>query len=163
MLAYLSGPIEFADESGKLWRRKLTPFLKEVLGHSVYDPAADEKKNLTEEEVASFREWKTSDFERYRRTVRKIIRFDLDIIENRAAYVICFWNDPNAKSGGTSAEITTALRRGIPVYLVSGLPHEQISGWMLACSDQMFSSVEELKEFLVTRYAPDKKYERRTR
>ena len=55
MLAYLCGPIEFAPDGGKLWRRKLTPFLHNELGHRVYDPAEDEKKNLTDEEAAHFR------------------------------------------------------------------------------------------------------------
>ncbi|MGH9726352.1 MAG: hypothetical protein ACRD41_14915, partial [Candidatus Acidiferrales bacterium] len=73
MLAYLSGPIEFAGDGGKLWRRKLAPFLRDHLGHRVYDPAEDEKKNLTEEESANFRAWKASDTERFRRVVRKII------------------------------------------------------------------------------------------
>jgi hypothetical protein len=44
MLAYLCGPIEFAADGGKMWRRKLTPFLHNELGHRVYDPAEDEKK-----------------------------------------------------------------------------------------------------------------------
>ena len=77
MLAYLCGPIEFAEDNGRLWRRKLGPFLRENLGHRVYDPAEDEQKNLTEEEVKHFREWKTTDLERFRRVVRKIIAFDL--------------------------------------------------------------------------------------
>jgi nucleoside 2-deoxyribosyltransferase len=156
MLAYLCGPIEFASDGGRLWRRKLTPFLRDELGHRVYDPAEDEKKNLSDEEAAHFREWKTSDFERYRRAVRKIIHFDLDLIENRAAYLICVWNDPAAVSAGTAAEITVAFRKGIPVYLVSQLPREQLSGWMLACADQVFPSVEALKDFLRERYAPKK-------
>jgi len=84
MLAYLCGPIEFASDHGKMWRRKLAPFLTEQLGHHVYDPAEDERKSLTEEEVANFRKWKTEDVERFRRTVRKIIHFDLDLIENKA-------------------------------------------------------------------------------
>jgi len=32
MLAYLCGPIEFAADGGKMWRRKLTPFLHNELG-----------------------------------------------------------------------------------------------------------------------------------
>lgn len=56
MLAYLCGPIEFVADGGKLWRRKLTPFLHNDLGHCVYDPAEDEKKNLTEEEAGHFRD-----------------------------------------------------------------------------------------------------------
>jgi hypothetical protein len=155
MLAYLSGPIEYAEDGGKLWRRKLAPYLREQLGHRVYDPAEDEKKNLTDEEAAHFREWKSSDVERFRRVVRKIIAFDLDIIENHADYVVCYW-DASAKSGGTSAELTIAHRKGIPVYLVTTLPTPEISGWMLGCSDQLFSSIEDLKEFLTARFTREK-------
>ncbi len=160
MLAYLCGPIEFAADGGKMWRRKLMPFLSDELGHRVYDPAEDEKKNLTDEEVLHFREWKQTDVERFRRVVRKIIQFDLDLIENKADYVICHWDDsagPGGRmSGGTSAELTVAYRQGIPVYLVTQLPIEQISGWMLACADQVFGSIDELKKFLLERYGRER-------
>jgi hypothetical protein len=156
MLAYLSGPIEFAHDGGKMWRRKLTPFLREQLGHRVYDPAEDERKNLTEEEAAHFRGWKAADPERFRRVVRKIIAFDLDLIENKTDYLICFWPSADAQSGGTPAELTVAHRKGIPVYLVTPLPVEQISGWMLGCSDQLFPSVESLKEFLAARFSKER-------
>lgn len=155
MLAYLCGPIEFASDGGKMWRRKLMPYLRDQLGHRVYDPAEDEKKTLTDEEAAHFREWKKSDLDRFRRTVRKIIQFDLDLIERQADYVICFW-DGTAQSGGTSAELTAAFRKGIPVYLVTEQPPEQISGWMLGCADHVFRSVDELKQFLATRYGRER-------
>ena len=156
MLAYLSGPIEFAEDYGKLWRRKLAPFLREDLGHSVYDPAEDEKKGLTDEEASSFRELKTRDLDRFRKIIRKIIAFDLDMIENRADYLICYWGSSASQSGGTSAELTAAHRKGIPVYLVTALPHSEVSGWMLGCADYVFSSVENLKDFLLARYAREK-------
>ena len=156
MLAYLCGPIEFASDGGKLWRQKLKPFLRQELGHRVYDPAEDEKKNLSDEEAAHFREWKTNDPARFRRVVRKIIQFDLDLIENMADYLICHLDEAAATgsvlSGGTSAEVTIAHRKAIPVYLVTPLPAEQLSGWLLACADRVFSSVEELKRFLLERY-----------
>jgi len=85
MLAYLCGPIEFARDGGRTWRRNLAPFLRDVLGHGVYDPAEDEQKNLTEDEAAKFRSWKTSDPERFRGVIRKIINFDLNLIEKHAA------------------------------------------------------------------------------
>ena len=156
MLAYLCGPIEFAADGGKMWRRKLMPFLRDELGHRVYDPAEDEKKNLTDEEARHFREWKTTDVERFRRVVRKIIQFDLDLIENKADYVICYWDDAAAQSGGTPAELTVAYRKGIPVYLVTQLPVDQISGWMLACAGQVFRSIDDLKKFLLGRYGREK-------
>jgi len=158
MLAYLCGPIEFAADGGKLWRRKLAPFLHNELGHRVYDPAEDEKKNLTEEEAGNFRAWKESDVERFRRVVRKIIQYDLDIVENKADYIICCLSGGGAvvSSGGTASELTFAYRRGIPVYLVTDAPTEEISGWMLACADRMFPTVEELKKFLLERYGKEK-------
>jgi len=156
MLAYLSGPIEFANDGGKLWRRKLTPFLREQLGHRVYDPAEDEKKNLTDEERANFREWKTQDTERYRRVIRKIIAFDLDLIEHKADYLICYWDAGGAQSGGTPAELTVAHRKGIPVFLVTPLDVGEVSGWMLGCADHVFGSVDALKEFLAARFAREK-------
>ena len=158
MLAYLSGPIEFAADGGKLWRQKLTPFLHNDLGHRVYDPAEDEKKNLTDEEVENFRAWKETDVERFRRVVRKIIQFDLDIVENKADYVICCLSGDGAavSSGGTSSELAFAHRRGIPVYLVTNAPVKEISGWMLACADHLFPNVDELKKFLLERYGKQK-------
>lgn len=156
MLAYLCGPIEFAEDGGRLWRRKLAPYLRDQLGHRVYDPAEDEKKNLTEHEAAHFRGWKTQDLDRFRRAIRKIIAFDLDLIEHKADYLICYWEGPGAQSGGTPAELTVAHRKGIPVYLVTTLPVEEVSGWMLGCSDQLFSSIESLKEFLSIRFARER-------
>jgi nucleoside 2-deoxyribosyltransferase len=158
MLAYLCGPIEFAPDGGKLWRRKLTPFLYNELGHQVYDPAEDEKKNLTDEEAAHFREWKETDIERFRRAVRKIIQFDLDIVENRADYLICCLNGnvAAATAGGTSSELTFAHRRGIPVYMVTDASLNEISGWMLACADRVFPNVDDLKKFLLDRYGKEK-------
>ena len=158
MLAYLCGPIEFAPDGGKLWRRKLTPFLHNDLGHRVYDPAEDEKKNLTEEEAGHFRDWKETDVERFRRVVRKIIQYDLDIVENKADYVICCLSGDGVavSSGGTSSELTFAYRRGIPVYLVTDAPSGEISGWILACADRVFPSVDALKKFLLERYGKEK-------
>lgn len=156
MLVYLCGPIEFTSDGGRLWRRKLTPFLRDELGHRVYDPAEDERKSLTEEEAAHFREWKANDLDRFRRVVRKIIAFDLDLIENKADYLICYWDDAAGQGGGTPAELTFAHRKGIPVYLVTPLPHEQISGWMLACADQVFPTIEELKKFLAARFSRER-------
>jgi hypothetical protein len=46
-LAYLCGSAEFAEQRGKLCRHKIGPFLRDKLGHQVYDPAEDGRKNLT--------------------------------------------------------------------------------------------------------------------
>ena len=149
MLIYLSGSIEFSEDHGRGWRADLTPFLRS-LGHRVYDPAADQKKNLTAKEVANFRAWKTSDPEKFARVVRKIIHWDLDLVEKRAGCVICYWDANAGRGAGTQAEVTAAFRAGKPVYLVTPLAREQISGWILACATRVFPGFGELREFLAT-------------
>jgi hypothetical protein len=146
MLIYLSGSIEFATGHGRAWRAEVTPLL-ESLGHTVYDPAADEQKNLTADEVAHFRTWKTSDPERFAAAIRKIIHWDMDIVEQRAGCLVCYWDANAGRGAGTQAEVTTAFRHGKPVYLVTELPREAMSGWILACATQVFRSFEELHVF----------------
>jgi len=156
MLAYLCGPIDLTGEGEALWRRKLTPFLRDQLGHRVYDPSEVAKKNLTEDEFASFRTWQTTDLDRFRRVARKIIASCLDLIEHKADYLICYWDEADVASGATPAELTAAFRKGIPVYLITELPVERINAWALGCSDQVFSSLDNLKEFLASRFAREK-------
>ncbi len=143
MLAYLAGAIEYAPDHGRGWRRQVAAFLK-ASGHDVYDPAEDERKSLTEEEQQNLRAWKTADFPRFQTAVRKIIDFDLDIV-SRADCVVCYWDDNAARGGGTSAELTWARRRGIPVYMVTPLPVPSISGWVLGCCSEIFGTFEGLE------------------
>ena len=145
---YLSGAIEHAADGGRSWRRQIASFLADELGHRVYDPAADEKKNLTDEERRSFRSWKVEEPSLYQTVVRKIIGWDLDRIERETDYLVALWDEESARGGGTAAEITVAYRLGKPVYLVLGMPREQASGWILAAADQVFEDFEQLKGYL---------------
>ncbi len=155
MRGYLSGSIEYATDFGVSWRAELTPFLQ-ALGHEVYDPAADVRKNLSDEEVRDFRQWKTADLARFQATVRKIIAWDLDWIEQRTDYVICFFDAAAQRGAGTQGELTFAHRAGIPVYLVLGMPLEQVSGWILGCATQVFQNFQQLREFLAATCATGK-------
>ena len=152
MLVYLSGSIEFADDGGRGWRRDITAFLTDMLGHQVYDPALDEKKNLTDEEAANFRQWKVEAPERFREVVRKIIDWDLDWVENKADYIICYWDAAAARGAGTQSELTAAYRRGIPVFLVTEMPLTEVSGWVLACADAVLPDFDTLRARLAERF-----------
>ena len=143
MLAYLAGAIEYAPDLGRGWRRDFAAFLR-GLGHDVYDPAEDERKSLTEEEQRNLRAWKTTDLPRFQAAVRKIIDFDLDVVA-RADCVVCYWDENAARGGGTSAELTWARRRGIPVYMVTPLPLPSISGWVLGCCSGIYATFGELE------------------
>ena len=100
MFFYLAGSIEYSPDLGKAWRAEIAPALK-ALGHEVYDPAEDEMKNLTEAEAREFRAWKQSDLQRFRRTIQKIIAYDLDLIEQRADAIVCYWDQHAGRGAGT--------------------------------------------------------------
>ncbi|MGH9399881.1 MAG: hypothetical protein ACRD00_05905 [Thermoanaerobaculia bacterium] len=152
-LAYLSGAIEHAEDGGTSWRLEVGRFLQEELGHRVYDPAADRKKDLSDEELAGFRDWKLSAPERFRSVLRKIIAWDLGWIEGYADYLVALWDEPAARGGGTAAEITLAHRLGKPVYLVLGMPRAAASGWILAAADEVFEDFKALRSALRLHYA----------
>ncbi len=152
MLVYLSGSIEYAPDKGTTWRASLTPFLRS-LGHDVYDPASDVKKNLTDEEVRCFRGWKATDLTRFQGTIRKIITWDLDYVEHKCDYIVAFWDEGAQRGAGTGGELTLAHRRGIPVYMVAAIPLDQISGWILGCATEVFAEFEHLQAFLAQKFA----------
>lgn len=147
MFVYLCGAIEYSPDFGRAWRADITPFLVQ-LGHEVYDPALDEKKDLTDEERENFRGWKATDLNRFQQTIRKIIRYDLDIIEQKTEFVVAYWDEHAGRGAGSQGELTIAHRRGIPVYLVAGMPVTKISGWLLGCATEVFADFDELKAFL---------------
>jgi hypothetical protein len=154
---YLSGAIEHAADGGTGWRARLTRFLEDELGHDVYDPATDEKKDLSDEERAGFRAWKRDDPVRFRGVIRKIIAWDLDRVEHASDYLIAYWDRAAAQGGGTAAEITLAHRLGKPVFVVLEMPVAEASGWILGGADEVFSSFEDLRAALRKRYSlPDR-------
>jgi len=154
VLFYLSGSIEYSPDLGKGWRTEVTPLLKSM-GHEVYDPAEDEQKNLSDIEVREFRSWKKSDLPRFQRTVRKIIAYDLDLIENCCDAVICYWDRHAGRGAGTQGELTYAHRLGIPVYLICAVPVEEISGWLLGCASEVFTDFQQFREFIAAKAAAE--------
>ena len=146
-LFYLSGPIEYSPDLGKGWRALSARFLIS-LGHSVYEPAEDEIKNLTVHEAREFRSWKKSDFPRFQKTIRKIIAYDLDLIEHRCDAIVCYWDRNAGRQAGTQGELTFAHRLGRPVYLICRVPLQEVSGWLLGCASEVFPDVECFLEFM---------------
>ena len=144
---YLSGGIEHSGDGGRGWRREIAGFL-EARGDEVYDPAADQKKDLTDEEARGFRAWKKDAPDRFRDVVRKIIAWDLGRVESQCDCILAYWDEAASRGGGTAAEITLAYRLGKPVYLVLGMPREKASGWILACASEVFDGFEELRRAL---------------
>jgi nucleoside 2-deoxyribosyltransferase len=147
MLIYLCGATEYSSAKATAWRDEVTCLLHQ-LGHEVYDPALDEHKDLTEEEAREFRGWKQTDLPRFQKTIRKIIQYDLDWVEERCDALVAYWDEQAETGEDARVELTVAYRRGVPVYLVTALPVEKLSGWVLGCASHIFADFEELREYL---------------
>lgn len=136
MKAYLAGAIEHAPDKGKAWRADLAEFLQKEFGHESYNPHIEEPKILTPEKREQFRFLKTENLPEFQKIVRKLIRNDIHSILTDIDYVICLWDEHAEKGGGTYGELTFAFFHGIPVYMVTTKPLEQISGWILGCTTE---------------------------
>ncbi len=152
LTAYLAGAIEYAPDNGCAWREEITRFLNTELGHQVFNPCLEENHVLTPEEFRHFREWKRSDLPRFRQTVRKIIHTDLTTLLNRIDYIICLWDEYVLHGAGTHGELTLAFWHNIPVYVVSYIPVERMSSWIIGCSTELFTDFNQLQEFLRQRF-----------
>lgn len=152
MRAYLAGAIEHAPDRGKAWRDEMSFFLREQLHHSCYNPLIEEAKYLGPEELATFRRYKATDLGRFRSLVRRLIDGDLNALNSNIDYVICYWDSYAVQGGGTYGELTFAYWKKIPVYMVTDQPLATISSWILGCTTQIFSTLNDLKDFLLKKY-----------
>ena len=108
MKAYLSGPIENAENDGADWRISITNWLKNNLSHSVFNPV-DATQEITKGYPSdSFREMMKSNPDEYKKLIRKIIDIDIDAVINKSDYLIVNWEKSVFRGGGTHGEITMA-------------------------------------------------------
>jgi len=153
MIAYLSGAMENAADEGANWRDELTPWLKSELNHDVIDPVITSQELVNKHDASEYREWKLTEPERFVEFVRKAIYLDLDNVINKADYVICLWNSDVFKGGGSHGEVTMAYVMKKPIYLVNQVSIEELSGWIMSCSTNIFPDLSELKTFLSETYS----------
>ncbi|MDI6767146.1 MAG: hypothetical protein QME52_10025 [Bacteroidota bacterium] len=149
MRVYLSGGMEYADGEGANWRKEMQEWIEKNLTHSVFNPnkESDEFFNLHYPNV-DFREIKKTNVELYQKIVRQLVKIDCEEIAERSDYVICYWDDGAAKGAGTKGELTMAKYFNKPVYLVTSVAPHDIPGWILGCTEEIFTNFEHLKQFL---------------
>jgi len=147
-LVYLAGAIEKAPDAGCRWRKEISRFLTNELQHSVFNPCLEENHVLTPYEFKNFRKWKVTNLPRFRKVVHKIIDTDLNVLINKVDYIICLWDQYVLEGGGTHGELTVAYLNKIPVYMVTHLPVESVSSWIIGCTTEIFTDFDSLKNFL---------------
>ena len=152
MIAYLSGAMEFADDEGASWRNEITIWLNETINHQSINPVIESAKIVKENNAENYRSWKVADANKYARFIQLCIKNDLEIVREKADYLICLWDENVIKGAGTHAEITYAYDLKKPVYLINKLSPKDLSGWIMACSSEIFSNFDDLKDFLIKEY-----------
>jgi len=154
MMVYLAGAIEYAPDNGEAWRAEISQFITQQLGHEVFNPCVEENHILTPEEFRNFRKWKKTDLTRFRQTVRKLIHTDLDTLLHKVDYIVCYWDQYARHGAGTHGELTMAYYHNIPVYMVTPLPLDEVSSWIIGCTTELFTNFQDLKQFLVKKFQP---------
>ena len=152
MIAYLSGGMENAKDSGSLWRVKIKKWLNENLNHDVIDPVEIQNKTLSEYEIKNYRNWINKNPKKFNSVIHKIIDRDLSFIKEDTDYVICLWDDSVILGGGTHGELTMAYYFSKPVYLILNFPINKTSSWILGCSTKVFNNFKDLKIHLLEKY-----------
>lgn len=156
---YLAGRMS-GDISTKQWREDLTPVL-ESLNFQVFNPFKFEPLQLKGLKLnmlpPGFNHWyelrdseKPAHVERFNKYMRRIIRFDINMIKNEMDLVIVQWDKECRTGAGTHSELTTAFLEDIPVYCVN---LDRIPAWAQACCDKIFTNFQDLETFLRKEYA----------
>ena len=93
------------------------------------------------------KELKIADTEAYKKHYREhFIIPDINIVRSSDLLIIR-WN--GERMSGTIHEAGEAFLLGVPVYLVTNQPIEEIPGWFLSCCTEAFQSLSCLLLFLL--------------
>ena len=152
MKAYLSGPIENAENDGASWRQDITLWLKDNLDHKVFNPVLETKNIIGHLNPSIFRSMKKTDPIEYKNIIREIIKLDLEALINDSDYLIVKWDKSVLKGGGTHGEVTMAYWIKKPIFIVNSLPIDDMSSWIFSCSDFIFNDFKSLKKKLTQLY-----------
>jgi len=150
---YLAGAMEHAPDRGCGWRAEMAAFLRESLGHEVFNPCVEEETFLPREDRKLLGPAKHENLPKFRKLIRKVIDGDLAMLVNEIDYVVCLWDAHVLNGGGTHGELTLAYYHDIPVYLVGRLPRQKISSWILGCTTEYFEDFEPLRQFLLRKFS----------
>jgi nucleoside 2-deoxyribosyltransferase len=148
---YLSGPIDFAENSGAGWRNEITPYLEEK-GLRVLDPlkhqyfGADELDDVKRPRMKALLE--AGEYQKLREEMKEVIHWDLRSVDKSDFLIVNY--DNSVHMCGTYEEIFIANTQNKPVLLVLSCPRNKLSTWMYGRfpPSHMFDSWDDLHAYL---------------
>ena len=155
---YLSGGMEYAHKEGADWRNEIDTWIRTSLGHEVFNPNKESARYLSGllTNGNDFRSLKSADLKKFTELVSGIVDLDSKELAEHTDYVVCYWDHSAQRGAGTKGELTIARLYRKPVYMVTEMHPENIPGWILGCTSEMFSSFEELKRYLLKQFSTTK-------
>jgi len=148
---YLAGGMEKAKHNGKVWRKNITPLLKEQ-GWTVLNPC---KKEFNVFKYHGLHPTDLGDMPKqyhqdvYRPLFKDIVFYDIELIEDIQA-IIVYYDESVNLSSGTTSEMTIGRMLRIPILVVKNVPYSDIPGWTIGCIDECFNTFKECVDFLDT-------------
>lgn len=145
MTTYLCGAMETVPDWGVGWREEYQEAL-EALGINCINPTHLEAGVGTVQEMIDL---KTTDPIEYKKRMREILYVDLSGVLN-SNFLVCRYE--GERVAGTIGELQEAFLENKPNYIVTSLPFDQLPGWMIACSTEIFPNLGCLIHFLKKEY-----------
>jgi nucleoside 2-deoxyribosyltransferase len=136
-VAYLAGPMEYAENAGLDWRLDCAKALKQ-LDISCVIPELEEQLITDQEELNQL---KINDIRKYIGIMRQLIKLDINFVHT-LDLIIVKWE--GERMSGTIGEVQEAYLRGRPVYLVTSQPLSSVPGWFLACCQHASRTIDQL-------------------
>lgn len=162
MKIYLCGPIQYVEDY-ITWRSRMDDFLDE-LGHEAIMPWGEVyhgkkiKMKFKRLRLTATRDDYFDEVREYMKT--NIIKFDLDALI--ASDAILFWHPRDIKTAGSFGEVTLAhyLRawtgKNYQIWVVSDYHKDELSYWVIGCSDKIFKSIEDFEDWFKKKYGEKK-------
>ena len=166
LTVYLAGAMEASADLGSGWRSEISPFL-ESLNFEVLNPCNFEPHQLKGLQPNRLPEYYTDNltckqikpkhwhelknasekhlYDRFLKYMRRIVQYDMNLVNNGTNVLIVLWNEEAAKGAGTHAEVTAAYLKNIPIYCVAEC---DIPAWLKACMSEICLDFEALKATL---------------
>jgi len=150
---YLSGSMQHAPDGklGGVWREECSYFLKELgffpLDITALDIAYQEEHG---DLYHSFNAKPEHHLQMKSNLRKHFVYTDLELIEKDSDALVLVYDEGVRRGAGTISEAQHAYNLGLPIFIVSAFEdwHTEIPGWLLALSTKVFSSFEELYQYL---------------
>ena len=151
MKFYLSGGMEYKKNLGMAWREWVTLEL-EKRHHDAINPVkleiCEEEKDGIPVQLQLTQLKKEGKLDECRSLVRKVLfRKDMFAIQLADAVVV-YYDESVQKGAGTISECWEAFREGVPVYLVTDFPVDEIPTWLIGETTKIFTDFDELLEYV---------------